>query len=430
MAVAVGHIDVPAISAGAGPQTLVYNALPWKPQAVKMWGTSSEPSHTVDTYFDAWQAFSVGFATDDFTAQYAMIEGARSVGDHSFQNAGSSSWDDILYGSIHTEYETTPDITVAIRSWDCFGWTFTVAPVGTAAKPAFRLYFIAYSGKTLSRKAGQVTVPASGAGATVTVGFEPQLIEFMSYYNPVRDKHWRGGAATPDFQGFETFHAYEFGSGVTPGNGGGYQNGTGMICDLGITVASFDATGFTLAGVPPADLTFQYLALADPDASAGFWAGASSWPTVSTDYTTGFQPEAVTALHTGGKNGDRLGRVGFGAVDKDGNAGAIFGQVFTGNPADPTGVFSTGDDHRGEATLTDSSLAILYQTDGSTLATQDVTFDTTKITLSGSDPGSHPEHVLLTAVATSEPAHCVSVVSASRNTYAHKSASVTSLRAS
>lgn len=408
MAVAVGAMDVPAVP-GTGVQTLKVTSVPFKPLAVKLFGASAEPEHS-EGYFDEWQAFSLGFASDlDDPAEYALIEGSRSVGVHSFQNAGSSNWDDILYASIHTEYATTPDIEIKIRSWDCFGWTFDLIPI-SGNTPAFRIYYVAYSGITLSRKTGAIVLPASGAGVDVELGFEPQIVEFLVFHNTVRDHFWRMGVATPDFQGFETFHAYEFGSGTVPGNGGGSDHGVGLISDLG-GIVTFQPTGFRLDGVPPDDITIYYLALADPDPAAGFWAGSSAWPTTPTDFTTGFQPQAVTALHTGGKNGDRLGRIGHGAKDDQGNSGAIFGQVFTLNPADPIGFIGAGNDKRGEATLTDSGVAVLYQEDGTTLATQDATFAADGFQLSGSDPGPHPEDVLLTAVATSEAPQCESVVS-------------------
>ncbi len=148
---------------------------------------------------------------------------------------------------------------------------------------------------------------------------------------------------------------------------------------------------------------------------------------------TGFRPQAIACLHSGGKNGDRYARAGAGGVDSDANAGAIFTDYWTQLPADPTGLVGTNLDHRGRAHLTDASLAILYDESGTVLATQDVTAITdTGFSLSGSDlPDGNPQDVILIAYAEgSVPIHCVSVVSASANTHAHKRASVTSFRAS
>lgn len=433
MAVQVGYIDMPVVPP-ATPTQKVFAGLPWKPLAAQFWGAHQ----AADGIVDAFQAFSRGFATDAGD-QVAIGEGCKSVGTRSFQTAGSSDWDPLnshtipgIYAFVQYEFENTPDAFVMIDSWDCFGWSFTILPISAAGSDPFRLYYIAYSSVTLERKAGAVLVPASGAGATVNCGFQPALIETQTAYNPTRSKYYRGGVKTASFQGFRAFNAYEFGSGPTPGNGGGFAGGTGAIDDLGITCA-ITGTGFTLSGVPPVDVIVQYLALNDTDPDAGFWAGSTAWPT-SSDHVTGpgFQPNAVTALHSGGKNGDRFGRVGYGATDDTPDAGAIFGEVWTDNVADPTGFFGTGHDKRAQAQKTNGPVAFVYGEDETTLASQNVTFNTDGFTLSGSTlPDANAADLILTAVrCPGIGVPCPTVVSASANTHAHKRAQgVTSFRA-
>jgi hypothetical protein len=415
MAAWVGYVDVPAETS---PIFVTISGLPFKPRAIRFFAGFPR---TLDGWQSDTQTFSSGLATVDGAqvvaacgADHLIIEGNPALG--SLQSAGSNVFSPFVDAFIQSAFwELGPGILINLTSWNCDGVTLIVGG-SLASVPAFRLYYVAYSGQTLLVQAGQVTVPASGAGVHVVVGFQPQLIEFQSFISQ-RASFFRGGAATPTFQGYQLFGGYDTISSITTNNGGFSGYGTGTINDYGISVSAFTADGFTLSGVPPANAVVQYLAYADADSDAGFWAGQADWPVGSTAFhAAGFIPHAVGVLYSGGNNGDRYARGGYGAASLDGtvqHAAAIDSLLATTAPWDPTGIFTNGSDIHGTGQETDLYVAQAHEIDGSLISEQAITFDTLGFTLSGAGtiPGSEgPTKILATAVRTSIADHCVSLV--------------------